>query len=57
MDLRITLTRKEAIALRDAMALSSRHCDDDFTLDRIWSEVGDWIDELEQRGLQPGDIF
>ena len=35
MNLRLTLNRKEAIALRDAMALSSRHCDYDFTLDRI----------------------
>lgn len=57
MDLRLTLNRKEAIALRDAMALSSRHCDYDFTLDRIWSEVGDWIDELEHRELKPGDVF
>jgi hypothetical protein len=57
MDLRITLNRTEAIALRDAMALSSRHCDYDFTLDRIWTEIGDWIYELEQRELQPGDVF
>ena len=57
MDLHITLNRKEAVALRDALALSPRHCDDDFTLDRIWSEIGDWIYELEQRELQPGDVF
>jgi len=57
MDLRITLNRAEAIALRDAMALSPRRCDQDFTLNRIWSELGDWINELEQRELQPGDVF
>ncbi len=57
MNLRLTLNRKEAIALRDAMALSSRHCDYDFTLERVWTEVGDWIYDLEQRDLQPGDIF
>lgn len=57
MNLRLTLNRKEAIALRDAMALSSRHCDYDFTLERVWSEIGDWICDLEQRDLQPGDIF
>jgi hypothetical protein len=57
MNLRLTLNRKEAIALRDAMALSSRHCDYDFTLERVWSEIGDWICDLEQRDLQPDDVF
>jgi hypothetical protein len=52
MDLRIALSRKEAIALRDALALSPRRCD---RLNRIWSELDDWINELEQR--EPGDVF
>jgi hypothetical protein len=57
MTLQITLTPAEAIALRDALALSSRAPDYDFTLDPLWSQVGDYIYDLCQQGLLPGDVF
>jgi hypothetical protein len=57
MTLQITLTPAEAIALRDALALSSRAADYDFTLDPLWSQVGDYIYDQCQQGLLPGDVF
>lgn len=57
MTLQITLTTAEAIALRDALALSSRAMDYDFTLDPLWSQVGDYIYDQCQQGLLPGDVF
>lgn len=57
MTLQITLTPAEAIALRDALALSSRAADYNSTLDPLWSQVGDYIYDLCQQGLIPGDVF
>ena len=57
MNLTITLTPSEALALRDALALSGRQPDYNFTLDPLWSEIGDYIYHLCQRGVLPGDVF
>jgi hypothetical protein len=57
MNLTITLTPSEALALRDALALSGRQPDYNFTLDPLWSEIGDYIYNLCQRGVLPGDVF
>lgn len=57
MNLTITLTPDEALALRDALALSGRQPDSNFTLEPLWSKVGDFIYDLSQRGVLPGDVF
>lgn len=57
VNLTVTLTPDEALALRDALALSGRQPDYNFTLDPLWSEIGDYIYDLCQRGVLPGDVF
>jgi hypothetical protein len=55
--LQISLTPAEALALRDALALSSRAADHNFTLDPLWSKVGDYIYDLCQQGVLPEGVF
>lgn len=51
--LTLTITPKEALALRDALALSSRAADYDFTLDPLWSDVGDFVYDMAKQGFLP----
>lgn len=51
--LTLTITPKEALALRDALALSSRAADYDFTLDPLWSDVGDFVCDMAKQGFLP----
>lgn len=55
--LTLRITPQEALALRDALALSARAADYDFTLDPLWSQVGDYIYDLCQQGILPGEVF
>lgn len=55
--LTLNINPEEALALRDALALSSRAADYKFTLDPLWSQIDDYIYGLSQRKLLPGDVF
>ena len=55
--LTLNITPEEALALRDALALSARAADYNFTLDPLWSDISDYIYELSQQGILPGDVF
>ena len=57
MTLTLELTPAEALAPRDALALSGRQPDDNFTLDLLWARIGDYIHDLCQQGILPGDVF
>lgn len=54
--LTLKITPEEALALRDALALSSRHCDYDFTLDPLWTDVGDFVYDMAQQGVLPAEV-
>lgn len=51
--LTLHITPQEALALRDALALSSRAADYDFTLDPLWSDVGDFVYDMAKQGFLP----
>ena len=55
MDLRLKLNPDEALALRDAMALSLNHRMDT-TLAPIWDEVVDFIHNYECLTREPAEV-
>ena len=55
--LTLNINPEEALALRDALALSARAADYNFTLDPLWSDISDYIYELSQQGILPSDVF
>ena len=55
MDLRLKLSPDEALALRDAMALSLSHRMD-ATLAPIWDEVVDFIHNYECLTREPAEV-
>jgi len=57
MTLTLELTPAEALALRDALALSGRQPDYNFTLDPLWARIGDYIYDLCQQGILPSEVF
>lgn len=57
MTLTLELTPAEALALRDALALSGRQPDYNFTLEPVWARIGDYIYDLCQQGILPGEVF
>ena len=53
MTLTLQISPAEAIALRDALALSSRKPDYDFTLDPLWDQISDFIYDMAHQGVLP----
>ena len=57
MTLTLQITPAEAIALRDALALSGRKPDYNFTLDPLWNQVSDFIHDMAQQGILPVNSY